>query len=205
MALPVANKQFYTYEEYLDLEDADEEVRYEYHHGEVFAMSGTTKVHNRIVRNLANLLDDHFLPRGCEVWHEQIKVEAKAKERYYYPDLVVSCSERDRDSTLMVQDPVLIIEVLSEGSQRIDIYAKQTYYTRIPSLQVYIVVSQKEYVLHVYERYANGWSYQVVVGKDQQVHLEYFNLTVPVAGIYKHVRLDEITGGRNKDAGAVAP
>jgi Uma2 family endonuclease len=132
-------------------------------------------------------------------------VEAKAKERYYYPDLVVSCSERDRDSTLMVQDPVLIIEVLSEGSQKIDIYTKQTYYTWIPSLQVYMVVSQKEYVLHVYERHANGWSYQVVVGKDQQVHLEYFNLTIPVVDIYKHVRFNETTGGGDNDAGAVAP
>ncbi len=157
-------------------------------------MSGTTKVHNRIVRNLAYALDEHFLPRGCEVWHEQIKVEAKAGERYYYPDLVVSCSERDRDSSLMIQDPVLIIEVLSEGSQKIDIYEKQAYYTKIPTLQVYIVVSQKEYLLHVYERHANGWSYQVVPGKDQQLHLEFFDLQIPVEVIYKSVVLPG--GGR---------
>jgi Uma2 family endonuclease len=132
-------------------------------------MSGTTKVHNRIVRNLANLLDDHFLPQGCEVWHEQIKVEAKAKERYYYPDLVVSCSERDRDSPRLVQDPVLIGEVLSDGKCNIDL--KLAFYTSIPTLRAFLMVSLHEYLLHLYERRAGKWWYRTGFGKDQQLRL----------------------------------
>ena len=200
MALPVANNPFYTYEEYLALEEADKEVRYEYHHGEVFAMSGTTKVHNRIVRNLANLLDDHFLPRGCEVWHEQIKVEAKDKERYYYPDLVVSCSERDQKNTLMVRDPVLIGEVLGDGKCNLDL--KLAYYTSIPTLQAFLMVCLREHLLHLYERRGGKWWYRTALGKDQQLHLGYLNLQLSVAAIYKYVRFNETTRG-DEGAGVV--
>ncbi|CAA9284867.1 MAG: hypothetical protein AVDCRST_MAG56-4044 [uncultured Cytophagales bacterium] len=196
MALPVANKPFYTYDEYLALDEADKEVRYEYHHGEVFAMSGTTKVHNRIVRNLANLLDDHFLPRGYEVWQEQIKVEAKAKERYYYPDLVVSRSKRDQENTIMVQDPVLIGEVLSDGKCNIEL--KLASYASIPTLKAFLMVSLHEYLMHLYERRAGKWWYQAVFGKEQPLHLDCFNLSLPVAAVYKNFRLSTRTGQGNE-------
>lgn len=190
MGLPAGIKRHYTYEEYRILEETQPDVRYEYHLGEVFAMAGTTKNHNRIVRNLANRLDESFLPQGCEVFTENIKVEVKTDLINYYPDVVVSCSDRDRENSLIVKDPVLIIEVLSEGSHKADIYGKQAYYTNMAALQVYMVVSQKEYLLHVYERHADGWTYQVVLGKDQQLHLEALDLVMSVADIYKNVIIE---------------
>lgn len=200
MALPVANNPFYTYKEYLGLEEADKEVRYEYHHGEVFAMSGTTKVHNRMVRNLANLLDNHLLSQGFDVYAQSIQVEVAAGKMYCYPDVVVTRSERDRENARLVHEPGLIGEVLWDGKHNIDL--KLAHYTRIPTLQVFILVSGQERLLHVYERRANNWWYRAVFGEDQQVHLEYFNLTVPVADVYKHVRFNETTG-TDESTGAV--
>jgi Uma2 family endonuclease len=193
MALPVANNPFYTYEEYLALEQANKEVRYEYHRGEVLATSGTTKVHNRMVRNLANLLDNHFLPQGCNVYAQSVKVEIAAGEIYCYPDVVVTRSERDRKNARCIQDPGLIGEVLWDGKHNIDL--KLAHYTRIPTLQVFILVSGQQHLLHVYERRTNKWWYRAVLGEDQQVHLAYFDLTMPVADVYQHVRLNETTGG----------
>ena len=86
----------------------------------------------------------------------------------------------------------MIGEALWDGKHNIDL--KLAHYTRTPTLQVFILVSGQEYLLHVYKRRASKWWYQALFGKDQQVHLEYFNLTIPVADIYKHVRLDIPTG-----------
>jgi Uma2 family endonuclease len=68
---------------------------------------------------------------------------------------------------------------------------KMAYYQKIPSLQVYIMVSRKDYLLHVLERHADGWSVRAVLGQEQHLHLEFFNLTIPVAAIYEDVNLEK--------------
>lgn len=191
MALPVENKQFYTYDAYLDLEEADEEVRYEYFKGEVFAMAGSTASHNLCVYNVTTLMRSHFRPQGCMTFSENIKLEVVASTFYVYPDVMVTCSDRDKENELVKKDPVLIVEVLSKGTEKYDMDIKMAYYQKIPSLQVYIMVSRKDYLLHVLERHADGWSVRAVLGREQQLSLEFFNLTIPVAAIYEDVNLEK--------------
>ncbi len=191
MALPVANKQFYTYEEYLELEEADNEARYEYFKGEVFAMAGSTASHNLCVYNVTTLMRNHFRPQGCMTFSENIKLEVIASTFYVYPDVMVTCSERDKENELVKKDPVLIVEVLSKGTKKYDMDIKMAFYQKMPSLQVYIMVSRQEYLLHVLERRADGWGVRAVLGREQQLHLAFFNLTIPVAAIYEDVNLEK--------------
>ena len=105
-------------EEYLAWEPTQEE-RYEYWDGEVVAMSGGTRNHNRIAFNFSKLLDDALVDRPCEVYITDVKVQVEPGQKYFYPDVVVTCDEHDNDPQL-VQFPSLIIEVLSPSTEATD-------------------------------------------------------------------------------------
>jgi Uma2 family endonuclease len=95
-------------EEYLAWEPTQEE-RYEYWDGEVVAISGQTRNHNRITINFFKLLDDSLnLP--YEIYIRDVKVQVQPGKKYFFPDLVVTCDEHDNDPQLL-QFPSLIIEV----------------------------------------------------------------------------------------------
>ncbi len=190
MALPIANNPFYTYAEYLEFEEG-QEIRHEYFKGEVFAMAGTTASHNLCVYNITTLMRNHFRPQGCMTFSENVKLEVIANEFYTYPDVMVTCSERDKENETLKKDPVLIVEVLSKGTEKYDMDIKLAYYQKIPSLQAYIMVSRKDYLLHVFERHATGWSFRVVLGKEQHLQFKFTNLTIPVATIYEDVSLEK--------------
>ncbi len=190
MALPIANNPFYTYAEYFEFEEG-REIRHEYFKGEVFAKAGITASHTLCVYNITTLMRNHFRPQGCMTLRENVKLEVVAEEFYAYPDVMVTCSERDKQNETLKKDPVLVVEVLSKGTEKYDMDIKLAYYTTIASLQAYIMVSRKDYQLHVFERHATGWSFRVVLGKEQHLHLECFNLTIPVAAIYEDVNLEK--------------
>ena len=182
MADPAEHKQYFTYKEYLVYEAGSQE-RYEYFRGEVFSMAGTTKSHSRCVRNVGNLLAGHFEARGCEACTENIKLEVIAEEFYTYPDALVSCSERDLAHETLVRDPVLIVEVLSKGTEKYDMDIKQAYYLKIPSLRASLLVSRTASLRHVCERSDETWNYRIVSGLDGQVRLEFLGLILSLADI----------------------
>ena len=140
-----------TPEEYLKWE-ATQETRHEYIAGEVLAMTGSSKPHNRIALNLATALDSHLEGKGCEVYISDVKMQLAAASAYHYPDLVVTCDRRDQNSTQVVQYPCLIVELLSPSTESYDRGGKFTHYRKLESLQEYVLI-QSETI---------GWTASVV-------------------------------------------
>lgn len=95
IALP--ERPYMSAEEYLAWEPT-QEGRHEYWDGEVVAMSGATRNHNRISGNWFRLLDEALLDRPCEVYIVDVKVQVEPGKKYFYPDVVVTCDDRDIDS-----------------------------------------------------------------------------------------------------------
>ncbi len=83
----------YTFEEYLKMEEQGE-IRHEYYDGEIFAMAGTTMNHNRIVGRIRSFLEGILLPKGCDVFAENVKVEAIQNFYYPYPDVILTCAPK---------------------------------------------------------------------------------------------------------------
>ncbi len=189
MANPAAHKRFYTTAEFFQAEAVAEE-RHEYWRGEIFAMAGTTKSHNTCVGNLYVALRTHFNPRHCDVFTENILLEVIADQYYTYPDLTVTCSLRDREDNKLVREPALIVEVLSKSTQGYDLSTKLTHYLNIPGLLAYVVVSRREHALHVWEKAEDGWHYRTLQGLDNPLSLPAFELTIPLADIYRNVALE---------------
>jgi Uma2 family endonuclease len=177
-----------TAEEYLAWE-SHQELRYEYCDGQVFAMAGGTKNHDKIAFNLRRTLSDSVEAQGCDMTGSDVKVFVKQGVSYRYPDLVVSCDERDQATETSYEFPTLIVEVLSTSTEAIDRIDKFKEYIQIPTLQEYVLISTEEIKV---ERYRRGegrlWLYyQYYVG--ESVALESLQTEVPIALIYRNIQM----------------
>lgn len=111
MARPALNDARLTVEEYLELERASP-VKHEYVAGYIYAMSDASNAHNIISGNVYMALRQHLRGTPCRAFMADVKARIEAADRFYYPDVMVSC-EQGGDSYYRTE-PVLIIEVLSD-------------------------------------------------------------------------------------------
>ena len=138
-------------EEYLDWE-LQQDCRYEYVNGEVFAMTGGTIPHNDIALNLYRALYSHLRSRGCRINVSDVKVQLSPQSPYYYPDVVVSCDPRDINARKFIQYPKLIVEVLSPGTEAKDRGEKFSHYRTTSTLQDYVLVESEQIGVEYYRR-----------------------------------------------------
>lgn len=183
----------YTISEYLEMEEKSE-IRHEYYDGEVFAMAGTTMNHNRIVGRLRGFLERVFLPKGCDVFAENIKVEVIENFYYPYPDVIVTCAPEDIIGTYIVKHPSILVEVISKSSASYDRGFKMRKYQDIDSLQYYVLVSQFEYLVELYTRTEQEgvWTYQSFNKPEAVISFNLLDFIMPVSAVYEGiVFLDE--------------
>ncbi len=155
MALPVKDKR-YTAQEYLELE-RQAEYKSEFVDGEIFALAGATRAHNLIVLNCGAELRRQ-LTQTCEAYPGDMRVQLAKSTRYFYPDVVVTCGEPQ--FTGQVEDtltnPTLVIEVLSSSTESYDRGEKFKQYRTVDSLQTYVLISQHQPLIEVFERQEDG-------------------------------------------------
>lgn len=173
-------------EDYLAREN-DGAWRYELVDGVAYAMVGSSDRHNAIAGALYALLLGQLPPR-CDVFVTDMKLRVRAErdERFYYPDVFVTCSPSDRDRYSR-EEPVLVAEVLSPGTERVDRGEKFEAYRTIPSLQEYALLSQEGVRLELFRR-RTGWARETF-GPDADVTLESVALTLPLASLYRRTDL----------------
>ena len=182
------DRRLMTVEEYFEWEEMQEE-RHEYWDGEVVAMAGTTKNHHRVARNFSNRLNTAFGDGPCEVFTADIRVRVEPRRKYFYPDVVVSCDDRE-DEDLYVKYPCLIIEVLSSSTEAIDRGIKFAKYRAILSLKEYVLVQVSQPGVEVYQRSDRGqWIYSAY-GMDDCFLLDSVGVEVAVADLYHQVTFE---------------
>jgi Uma2 family endonuclease len=131
-----------SYEEYLRIEEASRDVRYELVGGVLHAMVGASKRHSLIVGNMHARLWQASRGTGCSVFVNEVKLRVN-DSTVYYPDLMVVCDPED-DDPLVASRPCLVIEVLSPSTAATDRREKMVAYRQIPTLLTYLVVHQDE-------------------------------------------------------------
>ena len=177
-----------TVEEYFEWEETQDE-RHEYWDGEVVAMAGTTKNHHRVARNFSNRLNTAFGDGPCEVFTADIRVRVEPRRKYFYPDVVVSCDDRE-DEDLYLNYPCLIIEVLSPSTEAVDRGIKFAKYRAILSLKEYVLVQVSQPGVEVYQRSDRGqWIYSSY-GIEDRFLLESVGVEVVVADLYHQVTFE---------------
>ena len=115
----------------------------------------------------------------------RVNFDLRNDEYYYYPDIVVNCDKRDTHKRF-VHYPKLIIEVLSEITERVDKREKFFAYTSVPSLEEYVLVSQAAREVTVFRR-AHDWKAEKVSGAKARLALESLPVLLPLSAIYEGV------------------
>ncbi len=146
---------YLTTEEYLQLETASD-IKHEYFDGEIFAMAGATDTHVTIAGNIFALLLTHLRRSGCRVYISDMKVRIEAKNRFFYPDVMVTCESKDKENTTYKEFPRLIIEVLSDSTEAFDRGDKFADYQSLPSLQEYVLINSKKARIECFRRTDDG-------------------------------------------------
>ena len=181
-----------TPEEYLVLE-RKAEIKSEYFDGEMFAMSGTTLVHTKIVVNIARELSTQFMDRQCEVYTQDLRVKVSSTGLYTYPDIAALCGnpklEDDHFDTLL--NPQLIIEVLSDSTESYDRGKKFAHYRMIESLIEYVLVAQTECRIERFSRQNDGaWLYTECSDPDGSIELSSVAARLSLSRIYHKINFD---------------
>lgn len=174
--------------EYLAFE-RESEVRHEYIDGEIYAMAGGSFEHSLIIGNLIRELGTALKGRHCFVCPTDMRIRIAASTRYTYPDVAVVCGEPrfEGDRRDILLNPLVIVEVLSESTERYDRGAKFAHYRTLPSLADYVLVSQTEpLVEHFHHTADGGWVLHVFAGGDA-LTLASLDCSIPIAEIYDKV------------------
>jgi Uma2 family endonuclease len=163
-------------------------IRHEYRDGEVFAMTGGTRNHNAIIGNLLVALKTQLRGSGCRVFLVGMKLRIEASNAFYYPDVVVTCDDRDRpNNEQYISYPRLIIEVLSPSAARFDRTAKFADYRTIPSLTEYVLVSTDCQAIELFQKSDRGeWQ---LANPSDPMQLMSVNVSIAIAEIYEDTDL----------------
>ena len=172
--------------EYLEWEE-QQDIKYEYINGEVFAMTGGTIPHNDVAFNLASGLKNHLKGSKCRVNIADAKVGVSDTGPFTYPDVVVSCHPKDKKAIKFIQFPCLIVEVLSPSTEAYDRGGKFQLYRRIQTLQEYVLISADKIGLDCFRLNDRGlWELHPFVEGDN-VHLVSVDFTFPLSLVYEDV------------------
>lgn len=190
--IALSDSVFLTSEAYLQLEEKSN-IKHEYIDGQVYAMAGTTDTHNTIAGNLFILIRNHFRGSQCRVYFADIKASIEKRNRFYYPDIIVTCDPKDRETATYKRFPKLIIEVLSESTEAFDRGDKFNDYQTLDSLEEYVLVNSKHQRFETFRRNDQGlWVLQTYTPDDQIFELQSINLIAPFTDLYENVELEAI-------------
>lgn len=180
-----------TPEEYLRRERGAVE-KHEYYHGEVFAMSGGTLEHSRIIANTIGEIRARLRGTPCGVYDSNLRVRIPRTTLYTYPDVSVMCGPPQFDpldtSRQTVLNPALLVEVLSPSTEAWDRGGKFGSYQQIESLREYVLISSQLILAETYLRQPDGtWIYAASAGREGLARLHSLGIEIPLAEVYDGV------------------
>jgi len=178
----VSRSKVITENDYLAAE-LESDIRHEFVNGEIYAMSGAKATHNRISGNIFAEVHSQLKSGNCDTFAADMKV--KAGSNYFYPDVLVDCSELDGEA-VFTQSPVIIFEVLSRSTRKLDETIKKIAYLNIPTLQEYVLVEQDFVDVEVFRKSDDWRSSHYFLG--DQIEFESQAIKLDVEEIYTRVK-----------------
>jgi len=179
---------FVSVEDYL-AEEEDATVKREYRDGIVYDMAGARNVHNEVSGNGFAALHTQLRGKPCKPCNSDTKVRIRlvSGTRFYYPDAFVVCHPNSPDDHFH-DSPVVILEVTSPSTRRIDLAEKKDAYLSIPTLMAYLVAESTEPVVQVFRRSPNGdFQRELAIGLDAVVPLPEIGVSLALADLYEGI------------------
>ncbi len=185
--------------EYLEME-RHSETKHEYVNGRIYAMSpGAADAHHLICWNLMGALHDQLRNRPCRVYHSDMRVKVSPTGMYTYPDIAALCGKPHLENFKGVDtllNPSVLIEVLSPTTEMYDRDDKFEHYSRLESLQEYVLVSQKRMRVEHFVRDGAEWRLSELRDPQALLRLASIGCEVPLAEIYRGVEFPPAENSR---------
>lgn len=176
--------------DYLAMERAAS-TKHELWNGEVFAMTGGTLMHARLIARMIAQLAAAIDDRPCEVFSSDARVRVPRSRGFVYPDLSVVCGtiETYEGSDDILGNPGLVVEVLSRSTEAFDRGEKFGGYRSIPSLVDYVLVAQDTPRIEVFTRQPDAsWTLRVYDDAHPQVALPSIGVALSLTALYRGIR-----------------
>jgi Uma2 family endonuclease len=185
VASPQSN--YLTPEKYLQMEEQSD-IKHEYIDGEIYAMAGASDPHVTVAGNLFALIRSHVRGSDCRVYISDMKAQIEKANRYYYPDVMVTCDERDKENSGYKKNYCLIVEVLSESTERFDRGDKFADYQLVETLQEYVLINTKRRRVECFRRSTQGlWILQTYTPEEKLFELKSIGFEVRIEDLYEDV------------------
>lgn len=187
----VANAKV-TPEEYLRMERESDE-KHEYIFGQIIPMGGASTNHNRIARNMLVLLEN-MLSDDFEAFMADQHVYNDTTKSYVYPNVVVVKGELEYADEMFdtLTNPLLVVEISSDSTERKDRTDKFLVYRKADSLKEYLLVAHDQVrVERFYQTKEGLWEIEDFTSLDESFYLKSVGITLQVKGIYKKVKFEQ--------------
>jgi len=172
---------------YLAWEEQQQE-KYEYLAGEVFAMVGARREHVVVSLNLAAALKQRLRGGLCQAYISDLKLRVDAMDAFFYPDVMVSCDARDHTASQFVEHPTLIVEVLSDSTAAFDRGNKFAAYRTLSSLQEYVLVDIEARRVETFRRTLNNdWLFHEMLPDAEDCLFSSLDVSIPFDEIFENV------------------
>src|SRR6266851_6265957 len=178
---------FMDVEDYLLLNRSSKSIRYEYLDGEIKMLAGGSPDHAIIIANLTATIKGPLRGSQCRVYNSDVQLQL-SKNRYVYPDITVSCDQRDQNQKETIHYPRLVVEVLSPSTEATDRGKKAAYYRACPTIQEYIMVDSEEVFVEVHRREEQRWTINIFEPGDT-ITLESLIIQFPIEDAYEGTSL----------------
>ncbi len=186
-------KSYYTPEQYLELE-REAAYKSEYVDGQIYAMSGASRAHNRITLNIGGAMNSQFGDGPCEAFATDMRVKVSSTGIYTYPDIVAVCGEPHFEDAEVdtLTNPTVVIEVLSPSTEAYDRGAKFANYRESEGLTDYVLVSKDRVMVEHFSRGRDGsdeWVLKPISDLTGNLRLASVGCELPLTVIYRRVIL----------------
>jgi Uma2 family endonuclease len=162
------------------------ELRHEFINGNLVEMSGASRKHHKICKNLLRILENLLIEKGYEVFIENMKVKIENENQYYYPDVFITKESETNENEYVQFQPELIAEVLSESTRAKDLVDKFIQYRKIKTLDYYLLVEPEKYlVLCNFKNDQGEWDMISYTNADETIRLPKLNISISMKDIYK--------------------
>jgi Uma2 family endonuclease len=181
----LVEEKIYTVEDYFELE-RNSEVKHEFVDGKLIGIPGESRISNRVAGSLYALLLRLLNHKVFEVYIEDVRLSTLRGKKYRYPDVMVVPVIDDEDAYNVYQ-AVLVAEVLSPSTEKTDRNDKLKEYSKMSSVQYYLLISQEETVIELYKRNGNIFEYSFYTEITDIIDLPFFDIKLTLDDIYKNI------------------
>ena len=183
-----------TPQEYL-IRERQASIKSEFYQGEIFAMGGGSANHSLIAANFVREAGNALRDKPCIVFNSDLRVQVQSTGLYTYPDATIGCGELlfDDDHRDTLLNPTVIVEVLSDSTEKYDRGKKSNHYRQIASLKELILIAQDRSHVERFTRQPNGdWLFHEQKELTADFELKSLGISIAISELYRGVKFEPI-------------